>query len=84
MGGATSEIWVTPARLERTLRMLKPSKSTVDDTPNLAGEDVDPLKRQGGHDSSKGEPATGEGNSPKVEAQGRYRYETRPERLRAE
>jgi hypothetical protein len=35
-------------------------------------------------EASRGAPATGEGKPLKAEAQGRYRHETRPERLRAE
>jgi hypothetical protein len=34
--------------------------------------------------SSRGAPATGEGNPLKAETQGRYRHETRPDRLQAE
>lgn len=41
-------------------------------------------KRQGGQVASRDAPATGEGNPLKTKAQGRYRHETRPERLRAE
>lgn len=41
-------------------------------------------KRHGGQVASRDAPATGEGNPLKTEAQGRYRHETRPERLRAE
>jgi hypothetical protein len=43
-----------------------------------------PSKRHGGQVSLRGEPATVEGKTLKAEAQGRYRHETRPERLRAE
>jgi hypothetical protein len=42
------------------------------------------MKRHEGMVPSRGGPATGEGKTLKAEAQGRYRRETKPERLRAE
>jgi len=82
--GSAGGSWVTPARLERISRMRKSSKSSVDEPSDLAGADVGQSKRQGGQVSSRGGPATGRGKPLKAEAQGRYRHETRSERLQAE
>jgi hypothetical protein len=81
--GTTHGHRVTPARVERTLRMLKPLKpGAVEDRPGRRRSCS--FERHEGKDAPKGATATGEGKPLKAEAQGRYRHETRPERLRVE
>jgi len=84
MGGSAIGPRVTPARSERTHRMRKPLKSQAGaDTAWQVAVSVNQngTKGRGRREAS---PAPGEGNPPKAKAQGRYRHETRPERLRVE
>jgi hypothetical protein len=64
--------------------MRKPSKSGLGEEPSW--QTPSPVVRNGmeGRSRREAELATGEGKPLKVKTQGRYRHETRPERLRAE
>lgn len=75
---------VTPVRSARTLRMRKPLEPLVTAAATWqlqAWSLVNGTKGRGRREAS---PATGEGNPLKAKAQGRYRHETRLERLQAE
>jgi hypothetical protein len=69
---------VTPACVERTLRMRKPLKPELEQAPSWPTT-IELPKRHEGQAPSRGGPATGEGKPLKAETQGRYRHETRPE-----
>jgi hypothetical protein len=82
--GSASSHRVTPACLVRIPWMRKPLKSGLGEetswpTPN-------PVDDNGtkGRDRREACPATGEGKPLQAKTQGRYRHETRLERLRAE
>jgi hypothetical protein len=81
--GSAGRIRITPPCRERTLRVRKPLKSSpARDRPGRRS--CRSPQRQEGKVTPRGVPATGEGKPLKAEAQGRYRHETRPERLQAE
>jgi hypothetical protein len=63
--------------------MLEPLKPRSDDDV-LADNGADRRIRHEGQATPRGGLATREGKPLKAEAQGRYRHETRPDRLRAE
>jgi hypothetical protein len=74
---------VNAACTERTPRMRKPLKSgRGEGRPGRRRLPV--AKRHEGKVPSRGGSATGEGKPLKAKAQGRYRRETKSERLRAE
>ena len=76
--GSASSHRVTPACLERTLRVRKPLKPGLEQALSWPAT-IEPPKRHEGQVPSRGGPATGEGKPLKVETQGRYRHETRLE-----
>lgn len=81
--GTTCRLRVTPACSERTLRMHKPLKpNAMKDRPGRRRSCM--KKRHEGKPPPRGGAATAEGKPLKAEAQGRYRHETRLERLRVE
>jgi len=83
MRGSAGRSRVTPPCRERTLRVRKPLKSSpARDRPGRRSRRS--IERQEGKVTPRGVPATGEGKPLKAKAQGRYRHETRPERLQAE
>jgi hypothetical protein len=64
--------------------MRKPSKSGLGKKPSWQTSTPVIDNGMGGRLRREAKLATGEGKPLKAEAQGRYRHETRPERLRAE
>jgi hypothetical protein len=82
--GSAGRNRVTPACPVRTRRVRKPSKSGLGEEPSW--QTSNPVNHNGmeGRFHRKVGLATGEGKTLKAETQGRYRHETRPERLRAE
>jgi hypothetical protein len=82
--GSAGRNRVTPACTVRTRRVRKPSKSGLGEEPSW--QTSNPVTHNGmeGRFHREVELATGEGKTLKAESQGRYRHETRPERLRAE
>jgi hypothetical protein len=64
--------------------MRKPSKSGSGKEPSWQTTNSTIENGTEGRSRREAEPATGEGKPLKVKTQGRYRHETRPERLRAE
>jgi hypothetical protein len=76
--GSASSHRVTPACLERTLRVRKPLEPRLEQALSWPAT-IGPPKRQEGKVPSRDGPATGEGKPLKVETQGRYRHETRLE-----
>jgi len=81
--GSTGSHRVTPACRERTLQMRKPLESGLARSV-LADIRTGRQQRHEGKVTPRGVPATGEGNPLKAKAQGRYRHETRLERLQVE
>lgn len=75
---------VTPARWVRTLRMRKPLKPGVVGGASWPTPAAIHQERHEGTDVPRGMPATEEGKPLKAKAHGRYRHETRPERIGAE
>jgi hypothetical protein len=84
MRGSASSNRVTPACLVRIPWMREPLKSGLGvETSWPTPSPVDDNGKKG-RDRREAGPATGEGNPLQAETQGRYRHETRLERLQVE
>jgi hypothetical protein len=81
--GSAGSNRVTPACSVRISRVRKSLQSGWSRS-RPGRRSAQPLERHEGQDSPRGDPAIGEGKPLKAKTQGRYRHETRLERLRAE